>query len=559
MEQLKQLYSGLIEEKDPSDRSVSIRPSKSGGHEFEQLVANALNALDFTNTHIVSRAADGGVDIKAEQKTKLGTVLKFYIECKHQPKTAIGRPVVQKLDSAVKAGEADKGMIITSGTFSSQAREYAQKVGIDLIDGSKIKGVLRSTGVDFDAGVAPSQTTPISSRTEVIEAIRNRISQRQIRNCKQIEITSVSIKLEPLYITRYSISSVFSSSVGVIHSVNENSFLITDVEGNVCDEKTHASFLSNIDMLEGEEPVAVKDVKFIMPERYVPVEKLPKIMSEYIRHIYTKTVSYYGNNNVLYNKVCIPAKKDIEIIGIHDILVPYWLIEVKMNGLDYLVVALDLFGKSTITEDASVLCGICKKSSVNGAAICDSCSKVVCSGHTRNCKICNKVICSGCTKTKSRWLIFSDNFCNKCYEEQERQKTVELSKSSGKEEKPIGNLGMVPGKQNAIQYENLKDKTIKLIGNRPRLRRALSGLFHFTFPSSFKWILINFFIAFVAIVIWNSVAESILASKENPLYVLFAIPLLLLVLILIVYIIWFPVYGVSYAVYELVKMIGYKR
>ncbi len=35
-------------------------------------------------------------------------------------------------------------MVITSGTFSREAIEYAKEVGIDLIDGSKLKKILQA-------------------------------------------------------------------------------------------------------------------------------------------------------------------------------------------------------------------------------------------------------------------------------------------------------------------------------------------------------------------------------------------------------------------------------
>ncbi len=58
------------------------------------------------------------------------------VECKHQPHNSIGRPIVQKLHSAVISSHAVKGILVTTGKFSDQAVEHAKALEppIELID-----------------------------------------------------------------------------------------------------------------------------------------------------------------------------------------------------------------------------------------------------------------------------------------------------------------------------------------------------------------------------------------------------------------------------------------
>jgi len=52
---------------------------------------------------------------------------KILVECKHQPNSSIGRPVVQKLDSAIRHDNAKHGLIITTGRISNTGHRICKK------------------------------------------------------------------------------------------------------------------------------------------------------------------------------------------------------------------------------------------------------------------------------------------------------------------------------------------------------------------------------------------------------------------------------------------------
>lgn len=76
------------------------------------------------------------------------------VECKHQPSSSVGRPVVQKLHSAILTAGANKGIIATTGFFARTVHEYAKRldVSIDLLDGNKLAFLAEKAGIPTSPG-----------------------------------------------------------------------------------------------------------------------------------------------------------------------------------------------------------------------------------------------------------------------------------------------------------------------------------------------------------------------------------------------------------------------
>jgi restriction system protein len=94
--------------------------------EFEQFIARLFKALGYINIQLTPDTGDEGKDIELELPIPMGGTMNFLVECKHWQKTSVGRPVVQKLHSAVVTDPTvNGGTIVTSGRFTSGAVEYA--------------------------------------------------------------------------------------------------------------------------------------------------------------------------------------------------------------------------------------------------------------------------------------------------------------------------------------------------------------------------------------------------------------------------------------------------
>jgi restriction system protein len=106
---------------------------------FERLCQRLLRESGFTQVEITGRSGDGGIDGKGV--VKIGGLLSFHVifQCKRYS-GSISPSTVRDFRGAM-VGRADKGIIITTGTFTRDAKLEAQRDGavpIDLIDGVEL-------------------------------------------------------------------------------------------------------------------------------------------------------------------------------------------------------------------------------------------------------------------------------------------------------------------------------------------------------------------------------------------------------------------------------------
>jgi len=111
---------------------------------FERLCQRLLRELGFQNVEVTGQANDGGIDGKG--MLRLGGVLSFHVifQAKRY-KGSVSPSVVRDFRGAM-VGRADKGLIITTGTFTREAKKEAQRDGappIDLMDGNDLAEKLK--------------------------------------------------------------------------------------------------------------------------------------------------------------------------------------------------------------------------------------------------------------------------------------------------------------------------------------------------------------------------------------------------------------------------------
>src|SRR5262249_18295035 len=98
-----------------------------------------LRESGFIQVEVTGRAGDGGIDGRGV--VRIGGVLSFHVifQCKRY-KDSVSASVVRDFRGAM-VGRADKGLLITTGTFTRDARAEAQRDGappLDLIDGEEL-------------------------------------------------------------------------------------------------------------------------------------------------------------------------------------------------------------------------------------------------------------------------------------------------------------------------------------------------------------------------------------------------------------------------------------
>jgi restriction system protein len=103
---------------------------------FERLSQRLLRELGFSNVEVTGRTGDGGID--GVGVIKLGGVLSFHVvfQCKRYT-GSVSSGAIRDFRGAM-IGRADKGLFVTTGTFTRDARQEAQRDGappLDLLDG----------------------------------------------------------------------------------------------------------------------------------------------------------------------------------------------------------------------------------------------------------------------------------------------------------------------------------------------------------------------------------------------------------------------------------------
>lgn len=116
---------------------------------FERLCQRLLRESGFTRVEVSGKSGDGGIDGVGVLRVNLIS-FQVLFQCKRW-KGSVGSEVVRNFRGAMQ-GRADKGLIITTGTFTAEARREATRDGapaIDLIDGEALCGLLK----DLNLGV----------------------------------------------------------------------------------------------------------------------------------------------------------------------------------------------------------------------------------------------------------------------------------------------------------------------------------------------------------------------------------------------------------------------
>jgi restriction system protein len=115
---------------------------------FERLAQRVLRESGFTQVEVTGRSNDGGIDGKGIMR--LGGLLSFHVifQCKRWH-GSISPDKVRDFRGAM-VGRADKGLLLTTGTFTKEAMREATRDGapaIDLVDGEQFLDKLKELGL----------------------------------------------------------------------------------------------------------------------------------------------------------------------------------------------------------------------------------------------------------------------------------------------------------------------------------------------------------------------------------------------------------------------------
>jgi len=122
---------------------------------FERLCQRLLREAGFTQVVVTGRSGDGGIDGYGTLAVNPLVSFKVLFQCKRFSKSVSASHIRDFRGSM--AGRADKGVLLTTGAFTADARREASRDGvppIELIDGEKLIDMLEQ----LELGLRPVKT-----------------------------------------------------------------------------------------------------------------------------------------------------------------------------------------------------------------------------------------------------------------------------------------------------------------------------------------------------------------------------------------------------------------
>jgi len=133
---------------------VELRGGRMENFGFERLIASVLSGLGAEEVRIIPRSQDKGADIIAIFRVAGVFQQIVAVQAKHwQPEPPVGRQVVEQLIRGMEAESATLGMIVTSGSMSSDAEQAAEEyfkesgIRIELVDGEQFAKLIVEHGI----------------------------------------------------------------------------------------------------------------------------------------------------------------------------------------------------------------------------------------------------------------------------------------------------------------------------------------------------------------------------------------------------------------------------
>lgn len=410
------------------------------GFQFEELCAEIYRQLGY-EVQNVRDVADEGRDLVLRSPDGEPIVA----ECKHWPGRPVGRPVIQKLHSAVMTLPAKRGMLLTTGYFPRSSREYVEKLNepIELIDFARLKDLAAKAGITLASTKDPIPILRVVAldfaalKGHLNDWIFNRFTSAPLPADSLLLVVEHSTSLRPTYLVHYSLKQDFSTSIGRIHKLDipDGVLFLDGEDGNMLDPGV-ATLMKGTAML----PFA---------ERQSPVAPVPQgtfklgateareAAGKYIERIHRTSVSYWGRNNQQYTLDCVPSRKNTFFKDIKQVYLPEHTLEIRAMRRQYHL---------EFIENGQVLhwlkppdlfkCRICARRFGQGV-LCNSCGSVSCvpgpfwwdfypawlrsifsrlflyhaRPHSLRCTLCSRTICMQCASWLTRWHLFKSPVC----------------------------------------------------------------------------------------------------------------------------------------------------
>ena len=118
---------------------------------FELLICGALRQEGYRIDERGGSGPNGEIDLIATKARQ-----RLLIQCKHWKTQQVGVSVIRELNGVVAARRADGGIVVTGGTFTKEARDFARGCRIRLIGGESLQQIIAAAQMKPSAQLSPS-------------------------------------------------------------------------------------------------------------------------------------------------------------------------------------------------------------------------------------------------------------------------------------------------------------------------------------------------------------------------------------------------------------------
>lgn len=140
------------------DVASATKPGKTldgiSWQQFEQLVGEAFRRQGFTVTETGGNGPDGGIDLILRKGSE-----KHLVQCKKWKAVKVGVTVIREFFGVMAAEGAAGGYVVTSGTFTDEAKTFASGRNIRLVEGAELN---RWIAASCSTQAKPPAVTPVS-------------------------------------------------------------------------------------------------------------------------------------------------------------------------------------------------------------------------------------------------------------------------------------------------------------------------------------------------------------------------------------------------------------
>ncbi len=136
----------------PKSRMVTTESlGQISPQQFEKLIADLYEKMGY-QVRLTSQTRDRGVDVFAKRVSESGTE-SLAIQCKHYPMGTVGVEHARSLYGVIQDQPSiTRGVLITTGGFSKECKEFTKGKRIELFDGKYLCGLLEKYDTPLSKG-----------------------------------------------------------------------------------------------------------------------------------------------------------------------------------------------------------------------------------------------------------------------------------------------------------------------------------------------------------------------------------------------------------------------